>query len=53
MKLFGQLVRTVVNTALLPVSLTKDVFTLGGALIDDEPEIVKALKRLKEEAEED
>jgi len=30
MKLFGQIVRTVVNVAVLPVAVAKDVLTLGG-----------------------
>ena len=30
MKLFGQVVRTIVNVATLPVAVVKDVFTLGG-----------------------
>ena len=30
MKLFGQLIRTVVNVAVLPVAVAKDVLTLGG-----------------------
>lgn len=30
MKLFGQIVRTLVNTAVLPVAIVKDVVTLGG-----------------------
>ena len=30
MKLFGQLIRTVVNVAVLPVAAVKDVLTLGG-----------------------
>lgn len=54
MKLFGQIVRTVVNTAVLPVAVAKDMVTLGGALTDeDESAIVAALKRLKREAAED
>lgn len=52
MKLFGQLVRTAVNVALLPAALVKDAVTMGGALIDDKPEIAKALERLKREADE-
>jgi hypothetical protein len=54
MKLFGQIVRTVVNTALLPVAVAKDVLTLGGVLTENgEPYTVEAMKRLKDEAEED
>ena len=54
MKLFGQIVRTVVNTALLPVALAKDVITLGGVLTEDEKSAIRqALERLKDEASED
>ena len=57
MKLFGQLVRTAVNTALLPVAVAKDIVTLGGVCTSTDgeihPEIVKAIKRLKDEAAED
>ena len=53
MKLFSQLVKTVVNTILLPAAVVKDVVTLGGALIDEDSAIVQALERLKEEAAEE
>jgi hypothetical protein len=53
-KLFGQIVRTVVNTALLPVEVAKDVVTLGGVCTGEpEPYTVKQIKKLKEEASED
>lgn len=50
MRLFGQLVRTVVNTALLPVAVAKDIVTLGGILTDSKPATVEAIERLKDEA---
>ena len=50
MKIFGQIVRTVVNAALLPVAVVKDVLTLGGAAIDERPATIKAIEKLKEEA---
>lgn len=53
MKLFGQIVRSVVNTALLPVAVVKDIVTLGGALTDDDSAIRVALERLKDEASEE
>ena len=53
MKLFGQVVRTVVNTALLPVAAAKDVLTLGGIITDEPPATVTAIERLKREAAED
>lgn len=54
MKLFGQLIRTVVNVALLPVAVVKDVYTLGGVATDNgEPYTLEALKKLKDEASEE
>ena len=52
MSLFGQLVRTVVNVATLPVAVAKDVLTLGGAATgEDKPYTVQKLEQLKREAE--
>jgi hypothetical protein len=54
MKLFGQLVRTVVNVALLPVAVVTDIVTLGGVANDaDELATTEALRRLKDESSED
>lgn len=54
MKIFGQLVRTVVNTAMLPVAAVKDAVTLGGVLSDqDEPYLAQQIEKLKTEASED
>lgn len=54
MKIFGQIIRTVVNTALLPVAVVKDVFTLGGVVMDErKPYTAQALEKLKDEASED
>ena len=51
MKLFGQLVRTVVNVVTLPVAVAKDVFTLGGIATEkDQPYTVEKLKQIKDEA---
>jgi hypothetical protein len=51
MKLFGQLVRTVVNTAALPVAVVHDMITLGGTIDEHgEPHTLTAVKRLKREA---
>ena len=51
MSLFGKLVRTVVNVAVLPVEVVKDVVTLGNIASGDEPYTVQRLKQLKDEAE--
>lgn len=53
MNLFGQLVRTVVNTVTLPVAVAKDALTLGGVCTDEpEPYTVQQLKKIKDEASE-
>lgn len=54
MKLFGQIVRTVVNVATLPVAVAKDVFTLGGIATENgQPYTVEKLKQIKDEASDD
>lgn len=54
MKLFGQLVRTVINVAALPVAVVKDAATLGGVITEqDKSYTEQSLERLKDEAEED
>jgi len=50
MDLFGQIVRTVVNVALLPCAVVKDLVTLGGVTLDERPATLEALERLKREA---
>lgn len=53
MKLFGQMVRTAVNVATLPVAVAKDVVTLGGVASDNGlPYTVEKLKQIKDEAAE-
>lgn len=52
MKLFGQIVRTLVNVATLPVAIAKDVVTLGN-VGDPKTFTEKQLETLKREAEED
>ena len=53
MRLFAQVVRTVVNVAMLPVAVVKDVVTLGGVATENgRPYTVEALQRLKDEASE-
>lgn len=54
MKIFGQLVRTVVNTVTLPVAVVKDAFTLGGIATEQrKPYTMQHLEKLKRDAEED
>lgn len=50
MKLFGQIVRTVVNTTLLPVAVAKDVLTMGN-VGEPETHTAEAIQRLKDESE--
>jgi hypothetical protein len=54
MKLFGQLVRTVVNVAALPVAAAADLTGLSIVHIVEkgEPLTVTAIRRLKDEADE-
>lgn len=54
MKLFGQVVRTIVNTAMLPVAIVKDIGTLGGVCTkgEFEPYTAEQLKKIKDEAQE-
>jgi hypothetical protein len=54
MKLFGQLVNTLVNVATLPVAVVKDVFTLGGvATGNDGSYTAEQMQRIKDEAQDD
>lgn len=54
MKLFGQVIRTVVNTALVPVAVAKDVATAGGVLTNRRKSYTREqLEQLKDEAAED
>jgi hypothetical protein len=54
MSLFGKLVRTTINVATLPVSVAKDVVTLGGIATDQrESYIEQKLQQIKNEAEDD
>lgn len=60
MKLFGQLVRTAVNVALLPVAVVADVATGGGVMSGHNDDASasgtftgKRLRTLKDEAAED
>lgn len=53
MKLFGQLVRTMVNVVELPVALVKDAVTLGGAIDNNgKSHTLEQLNKLAEDAEE-
>lgn len=51
--LFGALVRTTINTAILPLAVTKDVCTLGGTLIGEEKTATQQqIEKIKREASE-
>lgn len=53
MKLFGQIVRTLVNVAELPVEVVKDVLTLGGTMTDrDESYTREHLEKIADDASE-
>lgn len=52
MSLFGQLVRTAVNVATLPVAVVKDVATMGGIATGKRtPYTQEHLEKIKDEAE--
>ena len=54
MGLFGQIIKTVINIATLPVDIVKDVVTLGGTMSEqDEPYTAQKLDKIKEEASEE
>jgi len=55
MKLFAQLLRTVVNVVALPIELVKDIGTLGGVCTkgDFKPYTLERVEKLKREASED
>ena len=53
MGLFAALVRTAVNTALLPVAIVKDALTLGGATSGRGSYTSEAIDRIKEEADDE
>ncbi len=51
MKLFGQLIRTVVNVATLPVAVVKEVVLAPITFGDGRPSIIaEHLRKLKDEA---
>ncbi len=52
MKIFGQIVRTAVNTVMLPIAVVKDVVTLGN-VCEPKTYTEMAIERLKDEADED
>lgn len=53
MKLFGQIVRTLVNVVMLPAEILKDAVTLGGIITEQQqPYTVRRLEKLAEDAEE-
>jgi hypothetical protein len=53
MSLFGQIIRTVVNTVVLPIAVVKDVVTIGGVVTGKSVSYTEeAIDTLKREAEE-
>jgi hypothetical protein len=51
MSLFGKIVKTVVNVAILPVQVVRDVYTLGGIATEQKkPYTLQQLEKIKEEA---
>lgn len=53
MSLFGKIVKTVVNVAVLPVEVVKDVYTLGGVATSQEKSYTRQqLEKIAEDADE-
>ena len=52
MGIFGKITQGLIDTALIPLDVAKDVVTLGGASTEqDEPYTLQKAKRLKKKAE--
>ena len=50
MSILGKLLGVVIDVVELPIEVTKDVFTMGGAAMDEpEPYTFKKLKELKDD----
>ena len=48
---FAAVVRTVVNVAVLPIAVVKDIVTLGGMATDRESYTAEQLQKIKDEAD--
>ena len=53
MGLFGALVRTVINVAVTPLPMLKDVVTLGGTIDGNGSYTLEHLEKIKQEADEE
>jgi hypothetical protein len=54
MGLFGAIVKTAINVAILPVEVVKDAATMGGDFIDGGKTYTqKHIEKIKDEADED
>jgi len=52
MSIFGSLLKTVIDTATLPIDVAKDVVTMGGAMTErQEPYTASKLKRIADDIE--
>lgn len=51
MGLLGKILKTTIHIATTPIDIVKDVVTMGGSLIDEEPSVVKKAKKLKKDME--
>lgn len=52
MSLFGKLLKTGLDTALLPIDVAKDVVTMAGAMTEEDPYTWQKLKRIAKDLEE-
>lgn len=52
MGLFGKITQGIIDTALIPLDITKDIMTLGGAITDqEEPYTLQKTKKLRDKVE--
>ena len=52
MRIFGKITKGLIDSALLPIDIAKDIVTLGGINTNqEEPYTVKKIKKLRDEAE--
>lgn len=52
MSIFGKVIKTMVNVAVLPVQVVKDIYTLGGVATSQKKSYtVQQLEKIKEEAD--
>lgn len=51
MGLLGKLLKTGIHIATIPLSIAEDVVTLGGAITETDPAVVRKARQLRDDAE--